>query len=420
MLNKILAFSRKYDMISPGDHIICALSGGADSVALTFALYLLKDKLGIRLSAAHFNHHLRGSESDADEQFVRDFCSRYDIPLYVGSGEIVPGPKGLEAAARDARYAYLRSLPGKIATAHTADDNAETVLLHLVRGTGLKGLGGITPVHGTVIRPMLTVTRQEVEAFNAEWSLPHIEDSSNDTDRFLRNRLRHHVLPLLKAENPRLAENMSAMALGLRTDEECLSDIAGSAPLSVSALREMHPALRARALESFLKASGVREPEREHILLVEALVFSGKPSASGNFPGNITITRRYDALAATCKSEAPEEQILPCPGQVDIPGFTVTCQAADTIVNTEGTFTVVPVGRIRIRTRMSGDSIRLSGGTKSLKKLFIDKKIPADRRDAIPILADDLGVLAVWGIGANLDRTANTLPAIEIRFIPKN
>ena len=420
MLNKILAFSRKYDMISPGDHIICALSGGADSVALTFALYLLKDKLGIRLSAAHFNHHLRGSESDADEQFVRDFCSRYDIPLYVGSGEIVPGSKGLEAAARDARYAYLRSLPGKIATAHTADDNAETVLLHLVRGTGLKGLGGITPVHGTVIRPMLTVTRQEVEAFNAEWSLPHIEDSSNDTDRFLRNRLRHHVMPLLKAENPRLAENMSAMALGLRTDEECLSDIAGNVPLSVSALREMHPALRARALESFLKASGVREPEREHILLAEALVFSNKPSASGKFPGNITITRRYDALTAACKSEAPEERILPCPGQVDIPGFTVTCKAADTIVNTKDTFTVAPVGRIRIRTRMSGDSIRLSGGTKSLKKLFIDKKIPADRRDAIPILADDLGVLAVWGIGANLDRTANTLPAIEIRFIPKN
>jgi len=136
MLNKLLAFIRRYEMIAPGDSVICAVSGGADSVALLFAMYLLKEKLCIRLSAAHFNHRLRGGESDRDEAFVRDFCDRYDIPLFVGGGEVVPGKKGLEAAARDARYAFLKTLPGKIATAHTADDNAETVLLHLVRVRG--------------------------------------------------------------------------------------------------------------------------------------------------------------------------------------------------------------------------------------------------------------------------------------------
>ena len=198
MLNKLSAFLRQQNMVSPGDTVICAVSGGADSVALLFGLYLMKEKLEIRLEAAHFNHHLRGEESDRDERFVRDFCDRYEIPVYIGSGVVTPGKKGLEAAARDARYAFLRSIPGKIATAHTADDNAETILLHLVRGTGLKGLGGIMPVNGNVIRPMLSVTREEVEAFLEEWCLPHIEDSSNDTDAFLRNRLRHHVMPLLR------------------------------------------------------------------------------------------------------------------------------------------------------------------------------------------------------------------------------
>ena len=167
MLNKLLTFIRQQKLMEPGDRVICALSGGPDSVALTFALYLLKDKLQIRLEAAHFNHLFRGEEGYRDENFVREFCARYDIPLTVGRGEVVAGKKGLEAAARDARYPFLRSLPGKIATAHTADDNAETLLLHLVRGTGLKGLGGIPPVNGNVIRPLLSVTQQEVEDFCA-------------------------------------------------------------------------------------------------------------------------------------------------------------------------------------------------------------------------------------------------------------
>ena len=137
MLNKLLSFVREQEMLAAGDTVICAVSGGADSVALLFALYLLKDKLDISLEAAHFNHNLRGEESYRDEAFVRQLCDRYDVPLHVGSGIVAAGEKGLEAAARDARYGFLRTLPGKIATAHTADDNAETVLMHLIRGTGL-------------------------------------------------------------------------------------------------------------------------------------------------------------------------------------------------------------------------------------------------------------------------------------------
>lgn len=419
MLNKLLAFTRQQELISPGDHIICAVSGGADSVALLFGLYLLKEKLDIRLSAAHFNHNLRGAESDRDEYFVRDFCDRYDIPLMVGAAAVTPGKKGLEAAARDARYAYLRSLPGKIATAHTADDNAETVLLHLIRGTGLKGLGGIAPISGNVIRPMLSATRQDVENFLQEWSLPHIEDSSNGTDAFLRNRLRHHIMPRLLQENPQFSENTSAMALRLRLDEACLSQAAQMAsPIAISVLKEQHPALRSRILENFLKQNGVREPEASHLNLLESLVCSDNPSAAGHFPGNITIARRYDTLVRLDSRETPADVLLPSQGTVELPqwGIRVTCTPAEAIVNTPDTFTVLPQGSITLRSRRGGDELQLSGGTKSLKKRFIDRKIPAPERSFIPILEDDAGILAVYGFGPDLRRAAQQLPALQIHI----
>ena len=417
MLNKLTNFMRQYDMVQPGDTVICAVSGGADSVALLFGLFLLKEKLGISLEAAHFNHHLREAESDRDEAFVRTLCDRYDIPLHVGGGCITPGEKGLEAAARDARYAFLRSLKGKIATAHTADDNAETVLMHLIRGTGLKGLGGITPVSGKVIRPMLSVTRSQVDGFLQEWCLDHIEDSSNDSDAFLRNRIRHRVMPLLKEENPKLAENLSKMALRLREDEILLSCQANFETLpAVESLKTMHPALRSRVLERFLKESGVKEPEDAHIALAEALVFSDKPSARASFPGGVTITRAYDTLAVLAEDGMWEETALPCPGQVRYGAYLVTAAPAEEIIQASDVFTVVSQGELSLRSRRTGDSVRLSGGTKSLKKLFIDRKIPASQRDKIPLLCDETGILGVYSIGVNLDRAAARLPAVTVRF----
>ena len=405
MLNKLRAFVREQQLIAPGDTVVCAVSGGADSMALLWSMYLLKEEWNLTLSAAHFNHGLRGDESDQDEAFVRDFCAGYGIPLTVGSESVKPGKKGLEAAAREARYAFLDTLPGKIATAHTADDNAETVLMHLVRGTGLKGLGGIMPQNGRIVRPMLSITRADVEQFLGEYCIEYRTDSSNNTDAFLRNRLRHQVMPLLKEENPRLSENVSAMALRLRQDEETLSDLSRiPLPPDVNTLRAMSPALRARALEFCLKQWGVPEPEAVHIRQAEALVFSDNPSARASFPGRLTIGRNYGILEPVAASESPAGQIL--------------CSTAAEIENTAYTFCVRPIGTVRVRSRRSGDSIRLSGGTKSLKKLFIDLKIPAARRASVPVLYDDFGILAIPGIGVNLDRVARTLPATRIEYIP--
>lgn len=418
MLNKLRAFLKEQALLSPGDRVIAAVSGGADSVAMLFALYLLRDELGITLEAAHFNHHLRGAESDRDEAFVTDFCRRYDIPLHLGSGRIVPGKKGLEAAARDARYAFLRRLPGKVVTAHTADDNAETVLMRLIRGTGLKGLGAIAPVSGNVIRPMLTVTRDDVEAFLEEYALPHVEDSSNGTDDFLRNRIRHGILPLMRTENPRIGENLSAMALLLRQDEACLQAMIPEEQVpDVSRLKAMEPALRRRALERFLKAQGVREPEQIHILQAEQLLYHWSPSAAMQFPGGVTIVRQYDRLVRLeCAPELPETR-LSVPGETCIGGKRFVSEYATDLEERPGSVLVCPVGALTVRSRRSGDTMRLPGGTRSLKKMYIDRKIPASQRAAVPVLADDRGVLAVFGIGTDIRFHPDSLPAVRITLI---
>ena len=320
MLNKLLCFLRQHQMVQPEDTVICAVSGGADSMALLFAMYLMREKLHIRLEAAHFNHGLRGPESDRDEAFVRQFCDRYEIPLHCERGAVEPGPKGLEAAAREARYRFLESLSGKIATAHTADDNAETVLMHLVRGTGLKGLGGITPVRGKVIRPMLTVTRREVLAFLEEYHVTYVTDSTNEEDDFLRNRLRHRVMPLLQQENPRLSENISAMALQLRQDEQALQILAGEELPPVSQLRQLPDALQSRRIAAFLVRSGVKEPERSHIDQARSLVYSDNPSARAQFPGGVRICRDYDRLRLWQEAEVWQPVALPVPGCVELNG----------------------------------------------------------------------------------------------------
>lgn len=421
MLNKITDFSWE-SLIEAGDHVICAVSGGADSMALLWSMYLLKDKWDIRLSAAHFNHHLRGAESDADEAFVREFCQRFDIPLYVGHGHVTAGDKGLEAAARDARYAFFATLDGKLATAHTADDNAETVLMHLIRGTGLKGLGGISPMRrGNVVRPMLSVTRRQVERFLEEWSIPHITDSSNETDDFLRNRLRHYVMPLLMEENPRLVENFAEMIEDLRSDEAALTWLSKAGQqVTVSQLVLMPAALRRRWLKDFLERNGVKEPERRHILLAESLVFSQKPSAKACFPGGITIERCYDQLRR--ESFCANVEILPIcgPGIYRWGHWSLIVEETTDIAQGSHTFTLQAGRGLCLRPRLAGDEIRLAGGRKSLKKLYIDRKIPASERPGIPVLADDQGVLAVPGLGVHLDRCPVSKPMMRFVFTKEN
>ena len=178
----------------------------------------------------------------------------------------------------------------------------------------------------------------------------------------------------------------------------------------------MHPAQRSRALEQFLKRSGVREPEQTHISCAEALGFSEKPSAKANFPGGATIARQYDRLVVLNGDSDLEPGTLPNPGVVDLPGLRVICEPAEEFINTPDALTVSPVGTITLRSRQAGDRICLSAGTKSLKKLFIDRKIPAHERGRIPVVCDAQGILGVYTIGADrMRKTGENL--VTIRFV---
>lgn len=415
MLSKMLAAIRRYDMVRPGDTVICAVSGGADSMALLWGMFLLKEKLQFRLEAAHFNHNLRGGESGRDAEFVEKFCDFHDIPLHLGSGRVVSGEKGLEAAARNARYGFLFGLKGTIATAHTADDNAETVLLHLLRGTGLRGLGGVMPRTDRLIRPMLDVTRVQVEEFLNENYIRHVEDSSNGTDAFLRNRLRHHVMPLLRIENPSIATGLSAAAQRIRADAALLDDLASELDATdVRALREAPGPLRRRALERLLRENGFPEPSASHLEQAESVVFSASPSARVTLSG-VTLRRSYEKLTVEREQIVVKTRELPREGLTALPEIGIAIRT--TMVDGPGENIVSPVGRMIVRSRQSGDALTTKGGTKSLKKRFIDRKLPQWERPAVPVIADEAGVLAVMGFGPDENRRSGP-EFVRIEFVP--
>ena len=204
-------------MINKGDTVIAALSGGADSVALLYVLYSLKNELGFSLAACHVNHNLRGEESDGDERFVRRMCRFLDIPLYVASikvNDLRQKHDSLEECARRLRYEFFDSISrGKlIATAHTASDNCETILINMVRGTALSGICGIPVKRDNIIRPLLYNTRGDIERYCTENSLDYVTDSTNLSDDYTRNKIRHKVVPLLREINPALFGAISRLS----------------------------------------------------------------------------------------------------------------------------------------------------------------------------------------------------------------
>lgn len=242
-MERILPFSEEYDLLPREGLILCALSGGADSVAL---LHFLKVR-GFCVAAAHFDHHLRPT-SPRDAAFAQSLCQEWEVPFYLGEGWPGELPGNTEDNARAARYAFLERVAeetgaARIATAHHANDNLETVLLHLTRGCGLQGLAGIQPRRGKLVRPMLHTTRHAIEAYVAEHHLAYVTDETNADPAYSRNRLRHEVVPVLESLNPRAVEAAMRMTDRLRADLERLG------PWTPPPEPEVYPPLEPRTVE---------------------------------------------------------------------------------------------------------------------------------------------------------------------------
>ena len=225
----------QYDMLPEGSRVLCAVSGGADSMCLLHWLHALQGERGFQLYAAHFEHGIRGEESLRDAAFTEEQCRKLGVPFTLGRGDVpawaAEGKIGLEEAARELRYRFLEETADRlgcdrIATAHNRNDNAETLIMNLCRGSGTRGLAGIPPVRGKLIRPLLTTDRAEIEAFLTENGVPHVEDSSNRDDGLTRNRIRHQILPMLEEMNPSVLAALSRTAALVRQDEEFLNRMA--------------------------------------------------------------------------------------------------------------------------------------------------------------------------------------------------
>lgn len=399
------------DLLPPGSRVLCAVSGGADSMCL---LHMLSRRKDISLTAAHFNHQLRGEESDRDEAFVRDLCAQWNIPLTVGRGDVKAFSEreslSLEEGGRILRYAFLEAAAQTegcdlIATAHNADDNLETMLLNLTRGAGLSGLAGIPPQRGNIVRPLLSVTRREIEDYLRLYSLPHVEDSTNADETYSRNKMRRQVLPLLEEFNPALRKNSIDAIRYLRADNDYLDALASD--LSKKAVVEddtvVLPAIlisgsprpvAIRAVRQLLSMmpGGSTDCAAAHLEGVVNLCRGDDPSAVFHLPHGVTARREYDRLILTLRSPPPAlEPMTLLEGENPVPGTAWT-------VVLDGP----PWPGLTVRSRRTGDEFTLPNGhRRTLKKLLIDRKVPRWERECIPIVADDSGVIAVAGLGTN-------------------
>ncbi len=433
----MLELCERYDMLPAGETVLCAVSGGADSMCLLHLLYTLAPARGFTLRAAHFDHRLRGEESDRDAAFVRAWCRERGIPLTCGGGDVAAAAaragRGVEETARALRYAFLERTAretgaARIATAHTANDNAETLLLHLVRGTGLRGLAGIPPRRGAVVRPLLCVTRAQVERYCAEHGVPFVQDSTNADEAYTRNFLRRRVVPLLEQVNPGAVEHMARAALRLRDDQDLIGRQAeqalrqaragpGGLRIPVRALEGLPGPVALQAVGLLLeRAGGGRDRSEAHLRAVLALCRSASPSAQARLPG-LTVRREYAELVFAPAGPAPAPP-PPTPVREGVTafgetGWSVTC--ARTVCPQEaarpgGVFFLSCAkitGPMLLRPRQTGDVLRPPGRrSRSLKKWMIDAKIPRAQRDLLPVLCDGAGVLAAALLGPDASRLA--------------
>ena len=437
LLSRVLRTVRMHRMVSQGGRVLVALSGGADSIAMVHMLREL-EKTGVLTIAgvAHFNHRLRGAAADADERFCRDVAASLDLPIEVDSTDVralaAAEGRSLEDAARTARYAFLEAAADRleaeaIAVGHSVEDQAETFLLRLLRGAGPRGLAGIRPRTGRIVRPLIEISRQELRDYVQERQLAFREDESNADLSIARNAVRHRLLPVLQAFSPSVADVLAREADIAREDDDFLSqtaiDLASSIVLDtkhgieveIESVRALHPALASRVVREALDRAAPgqffgRDHIRSTLTLMDAPVNGA--GAALSLPG-LSVRREGGRLVFGGSRLEPFSNSfqfpLSIPGEVALPGWTVSAQAESEKGDRSFSAAAVSVAAVMklplvVRSRKPGDRFRplgMGGQGRKLQDFLVDRKVSRSERDTLPLVVDSDDKI-VWVVGQSV------------------
>ncbi len=432
-------------LIAPGDKVLVAVSGGADSLALLYLLQQFSKKLDYKLFVAHLNHLTRGEESDEDARFVEKVAEKLFLPVFIGEIDVVGEKSSLKSSfqesARILRYRFLEktlmSVKGnKIALGHTANDQVETVLINLLRGTGLRGLAGIPEVRGYVIRPLLRCTRSELEQFLNDRGLTYRTDSSNNEKKYLRNQIRHEVIPFLNTFNKDIVGNLLSLAEIARGEEHWMSGKTrelysqlvttenGNLRFEVTEFERQPQAMKRRLIrEAFYRLTGsLREITASHARQILNLFSRARVGSRLKLPRNVRVICGYGTMSFSLfEDDNSSPEIDKKTIKLEVPGITSLPQLGIQLdAQLIGPSVYLPKPRdkkqayfdfdktgedIRIRFFQAGDRFMPLGmqGHKKVKSYFIDQKIPREKRLSIPILTNGEDHI-IWVYG---ERTSN-------------
>ncbi|MGD2080714.1 MAG: tRNA lysidine(34) synthetase TilS [Nitrospirota bacterium] len=434
LFEKVSDTIRKYSMLSGGETVLVGLSGGPDSVCLITILHALAPGMALGLRAVYVDHGLRPEETPAEIEFAGDLCLRLDVPF--GVKQISPRPYAeeqglsLQDAARNLRYealedAAMESAAHRIALGHHLDDQVETFFMHILRGSGPRGLSGIPPVRGRIIRPLIETERRDIEAFLDGEGISYVVDHSNLKHDYLRNRLRGNIMPVLKEVNPGIAETIARTTEILRDEDRYLElqvtktlmrlvsrKTGGSIELFMTPLEGLDAALLRRVLRRAVDATeGLRAIAFGHIEDIVHLIKAGSAGDRLYLPRDVRVIKKYSTLLLT--SELPRKL-----GAYTIsPGEEISLREAGLALSAHMDEEATPgesadvavldadraIPPLTVRSRKEGDYFYPEGfgKKKKLQDFFVDEKVPRDERDAVPIVAsgDDI----VWVAGMRAD-----------------
>lgn len=438
---RVLAGIRRRQLLEPGARVVAAVSGGVDSVALAWILRELSDAGALQFVAlAHLDHSLRGAESARDAAFCRDLAAELGVPFEVNAADVArlarQHGQSLEEAGREARYAFFERVRARVeadavATAHTRDDQAETVLMRLLRGAGTRGLAGIPPRRGAIVRPLIDLRRADLAAWLDAHARRSVEDSTNADQALTRNWIRHALLPQIAGRFGDGVIDVLARGADLaRADESVLSEIAREvAPgiqenagdavvLNVTALCVQPLAIRQRVIRDALKRLGGRGPSAAHVAAVLRMAESGQPARLRlgrrqlELSGAGRVLSIREARQAGTHPHGAWAYPLTIPGELDLPEAGGRLKAEPTTLSALGglrTLKQLPEGRavvaglegpLLVRAWRPGDALQVLGlsGRKKVQDLFVDRKVPRERRHAVPVVTHPDGRI-VWVAG---------------------